>query len=149
MLHLMRWAVVRIPSSLRSRLGLRPRLVRRSILGREVLVLDGSVREKADYDDAWCLACAAHSRIVFDVGSNVGQAALPMLLTGVPELVVLIDANPQALAYAAENIFRNGLWRHSQFVCAFVGATGGDASLLDCGHRCGRELLSATCCYGG
>ncbi|MGQ9525956.1 MAG: FkbM family methyltransferase [Armatimonadota bacterium] len=63
--------------------------------------------------------------MVFDVGANVGQMALPILVSGIPELVVLIDANPQALAQAAENVFRNGLWARTRFVCAFASDRGG------------------------
>lgn len=115
-------------AAVRTRLGLPPAWIAAQVLGRSLTVRDGSVRAKPDYDDAWCLACALHARIVFDVGSNVGQAALPMLVSGGPELVVLIDANPRALAYAAENIFRNGLWHRARFVCAFAAERGGTPS---------------------
>jgi FkbM family methyltransferase len=116
---------LRLLSAIRSRLGLPPLLIRQSILGREMVVPYGCYREKPDYDDAWRLACAMHSEIIFDIGANVGQAALTELLSDQPKMIVLVDANPEALAVAAQTLIRNNLSARARFVTAFVGSESG------------------------
>jgi methylase of polypeptide subunit release factors len=50
-----------------------------------------------------------HAEIVFDVGANVGQAALIELSSATVREGILIEANPEALSIAAETIIRSGL----------------------------------------
>src|SRR5688500_18942066 len=92
-------AVNRVTSAIRRRLGLPNRWVERRMLGRTLVVREGTLQQPhvADYDDAWLHACAQHAESVFDVGANVGQSALLMLLSGAKR-VVLVDANWQALS---------------------------------------------------
>lgn len=90
-----------------------------NILDKTYKVVKGSVRTN-DYDDAWLLALALNSNVVFDIGSNVGQASLLMLYAQNVEEVVLVDPNPLALSIAAENLILNNLSQKARFVCAFV-----------------------------
>jgi len=113
-------------SWLRQRLGYPPPMVNIELAGKRLTVRRGAVRETPDYDDAWLLACAQHARIVFDVGANVGQAALVILLSSSIEHLVLIEANPAALAIAAENLIRNQLSARANFVWAFASNTSSE-----------------------
>lgn len=54
----------RANASFRSRLSIPTPLVEAEILGRTLRVHYGSVRTSPDYDDAWLLACAFHSKHV-------------------------------------------------------------------------------------
>src|SRR5256885_16759533 len=67
---------------LANKLGLVPRRkVVASVLDRSYTVLRGSIRTD-DYDDAWLLALGLHSKIIFDIGCNIGQASLLLLYSG-------------------------------------------------------------------
>lgn len=112
---------------LRSILGRPPRLVSANVLGQAVVVREGSIRPEPDYDDAWLVACALRSSVVFDVGTNTGQAALEMLIAN-PAIteMVLIEPNVDALVVAAENLIRNAKALRTRFVAAFASATEGD-----------------------
>lgn len=107
----------------------RRRLTSESILEKTYQVVGGSTRTH-DYDDAWILALGFDSRVVFDVGCNVGQSTLLLLHSASVEQVVLIDPNPAALAIAAENLIRNGLSPRARFVCAFASETAGANVIL-------------------
>ncbi len=108
--------VARLPAPLR----------RETLLGTPLMVRDSVVRQSPDYDDAWLLACSMRARVIFDLGSNMGQAALLELASpGVTDLL-LVEPNAEALAIAAENIVRNRLSEKVRFVCAFVSDRAGD-----------------------
>jgi FkbM family methyltransferase len=95
--------------------------VTRTLIGRQLTVRDGTFTETPDYDDAWLYACAQHSKIAFDVGANVGQSAMLMMLSQGVKRVVLVDANSDALAVAADNLIRNQFSISCQFVRGFAG----------------------------
>jgi FkbM family methyltransferase len=116
----------RLRNWVETRLGVRVRRrVRARVLDRAYEVAAGSVRG-GDYGDAWLLALGAEARVVFDVGCNVGQAALLLLYWDTVEEIVLVDPNPDALATAAENLIRNGLSGKARFVPAFAGEAAGE-----------------------
>lgn len=94
-------------------------------LGRQVDVIAGAVG-KADYDDAWLVALSRDATVVFDVGCNMGQSSLLLLVPGAVRDAVLVDPNPLALSIAAENLIRNGLEARTRFVCAFMSDADGD-----------------------
>ena len=110
----------RIESSVRSRLGLPFPWVQSRLLGRQLTLREGTIRDDIDYDDAWFHACARHAEVVFDVGANVGQSALIAMLNPAVRQVVLVEANWAALSVAAENLIRNDLAERARFVCAFA-----------------------------
>jgi len=87
---------------------------------RKFRVLKGTIRKIPDKDDAWLYELAKHSRVVFDVGSNIGQSAMLMLYHNNIEKIVLIDPNPKALSYAAENLIMNDLSGKAHFITAFA-----------------------------
>lgn len=111
----------RLQAFVRRRLGMPPRLVQARVLGRELLVSDGTLRGQADYDDAWLLACALRAENVFDVGAHTGDSALLVLLSRSVKRIVLIEANSAALAIAANNLILNHVSEKAHFVSAFAG----------------------------
>lgn len=111
----------RIESRLRNRLGIPLPWVHQTLLGRELILRDGTIRDEIDYDDAWLCACVQQSKVMFDVGANVGQSSLMALLSPSIQKVVLVEANWEALAVAAQNLIRNGLSDKAHFVAAFAG----------------------------
>ncbi len=76
--------------------------------------------EAPDYDDAWILALGLHSKIVFDVGANIGKSAFLLLYGNKVQELFLLDPNPLALSIAAENMIRNNLSKHVRFINTFV-----------------------------
>ena len=119
-MSLRRSAITRALDFAERRYGLEIRRWRKTpLFGREYTVVDGTIREP-DYDDAWLRALACHSRVVVDIGCNIGQSTLLILSSPSVEEVVLIDANPRALSAAAENLIRNGLGQKARFVASFI-----------------------------
>lgn len=115
----------RIHNFLHSRIAGIPILEECQLAGKHLIVRRGTVRTSPDKDDAWLLALARHSHYVLDIGSNIGQAAMNILLSDSVKRIVLVDPNPNALSIAAENVIRNGGARPASFVCAFVSNLGG------------------------
>lgn len=89
-------------------------------LKRDYCVIRGTIRRKPDYDDAWLLACSAHSTRIFDLGANIGQASILELYSENVKELLLVDPNPKALSLAAENLITNHLIDRVRFTCAFV-----------------------------
>ncbi len=112
----------RTKSFVRRKLGFPSPLVHSRILDREFIVREGTVPSQLDYDYAWVLACALEAEVFFDVGANVGYDTLLALLSPTIKRVVLIEANPEALSVAAENLIHNQLISRAHFVPAFAGA---------------------------
>jgi len=109
----------------RLQLGIPNPLVAETILERTFVVRQGTIRRPPDLDDAWFLALAQHSKTLFDIGANVGYTALLASFSPQLESIVLVDANPNALAIATENLIRNHLEAQARFLCAFVGGGQG------------------------
>ena len=107
---------------MRRKLGFPSPRVHGRILDREFIVREGTVPSQLDYDYAWVLACALEAEVFFDVGANVGYDSLLALLSPTIKRVVLIEANPEALSVAAENLIHNQLVSRAHFVPAFAGA---------------------------
>ncbi len=116
----------RLISSIRTRLGLPPALVTRRVLGRTVRVRHGSVRDIPDYDDGWMLAMLGRATVFIDAGCNLGWLSLLSCLENAARQVVCIDANPQALSFAAENLFINGYSSRIRFVQSFLSDQDGE-----------------------
>lgn len=103
-------------------------------LGEVRRTISGTLRDKPDYDDGWLLALAYHVVSVFDVGCNIGQASCIFLSPGKVRDIVLIDANPEALAIAAKNMIMNKLSHKTRFINAFAAeSTGGRVSFFTTG----------------
>lgn len=97
----------------------RRKIVKSHLLDKEYFVRNGTIRKKADNDDAWLFNLSKDSKVIFDVGANIGQSAMLMLYHN-PEKVVLIDPNPRALSIASENIICNNLSHKCIFYTGFV-----------------------------
>jgi FkbM family methyltransferase len=98
--------------------------------GRALTLQRGSLRQPPDYDDAWFVACARHANSLFDIGANVGSDAVLALATGQIKRVALVEANPDALVVAADNLIRNGLSAAAHFVPAFASDVEGGTAIL-------------------
>jgi FkbM family methyltransferase len=96
-----------------------------TILGRNLFLIQGTYRQTPDYDDAWLLALAQEAKTVFDVGCNIGQSSLLLLLPGKVASITLIDPNTAALSLCAENLICNGLSEKARFICAFASNEDG------------------------
>src|SRR4030095_5716462 len=77
------------------------------ILDKEYQVTSNTIRTKSDKDDAWLFALSRDCKFVFDIGSNIGQAAMLMLYHPGIRKLILVDPNPSALSLAAENMIHN------------------------------------------
>jgi FkbM family methyltransferase len=95
-------------------------------LTREFRVIEGTIRDHPDKDECWLFNLAKNHKVIFDIGANIGQSALLMLYHDSVEKVVLVDANPEALSFAAENLIMNNLSARACFVPAFVSNTIGE-----------------------
>ena len=103
----------------------------------------GAAERQADYDEAWLLALAQHADRIFDIGCNIGRASLVMSYSDQVEQMLLADANPEALAIAAENMIHNGLSHKARFVCAFVSDQPGQMAILHTvGHGAAGSMYS-------
>jgi len=90
-----------------------------NLLGKQLIVTKGAIREKADQDDAWFYALATNHNIIYDIGANIGYDSLLATLKDKSKRIVLIDANKVALTYAAQNLITNQLSLNKIFI---VGA---------------------------
>lgn len=91
-----------------------------NVLDKSYKVIKGSIRSYSDNDDAWLFALGKECENIFDIGSNIGQAALMLLYHKNIKHIVLVDPNPQALSIASENLIHNNLSMKASFVCAFI-----------------------------
>lgn len=123
----------------RLQFGIPNPLVAETVLDRTLVVRRGTIRRPPDLDDAWFLALAQHSQTIFDVGANVGYTALLASFSPQLESIMLVDADPNALAVAAENLIRNHLEANARLLCAFVGGTRPGSAFLDIRHSCGWQ----------
>lgn len=114
-----------IKNYIRIRLGFPKPWERATILNRTYLVHTGTIRTPPDYDEAWLFALAHHAETMFDIGTNIGQAAFIALYPGKVREIVLVEANPKALVIAAENLIMNHLIQSSRLVCAFASDNAG------------------------
>ncbi|MBI5928558.1 MAG: FkbM family methyltransferase [Chloroflexi bacterium] len=94
--------------------------VARKIHDRGFVLRNVGLSDRIDYDDAWFVALALRSEVVFDIGANLGLTALLTTFSSTVRNLVLVDPNPMALSIAAENFITNHLSAHVHFVCAFV-----------------------------
>lgn len=104
----------------------RKRSVVQNFLNKKVRVIEGTIRDKPAQDEFWLFTLSKKHKIIFDVGSNIGQSAFLMLWHDSVEKVILIDANPEALSFAAENLIMNNFSTRAYFVPAFLSNTIGD-----------------------
>jgi FkbM family methyltransferase len=108
-------------SLLRTTLGIPQPWKRVKLAKYEFVVRDGTIRKQPDYDDAWLYALSLEARQVIDVGANIGQSAIIILLSSTVTRLLLVDPNPRALSIAMENILHNHLEERVQLKIAFVG----------------------------
>lgn len=113
-------SLARLPHAISARLDplLPPRKV--SVLGADLLVHEPIRKVDPDYDDAWLLCLISSSTAYLDVGCNLGYFTLLACALRPGIRVVGVDANPEALAFAAAHIARNGLGERANFSLAFM-----------------------------
>jgi FkbM family methyltransferase len=91
-----------------------------SLCGVPLRLIPGTMRPKADQDDAWWFYLAKHHNVIFDIGCNIGYTSLLALIQDPKRQIILVDPNPQALQKAAMNIIENCLGSRAQYLAAFV-----------------------------
>lgn len=126
----MRNAVSGIRNALWKRVRPAGALTKRLVFGHELYLHDETLTDERDYDQAWLAFLAAGSRVVFDVGANIGQSALLIALAGEEPEMFLFDPNRLALSAAAEMLIFNGLSSRVRFIPAFVDRTDGGVERL-------------------
>jgi SAM-dependent methyltransferase len=89
--------------------------------GQKIRASKGAFSRKGEKDDAWLYALSQHHSKILDIGCNIGQSSLLMLLKD-PNEILCVDPNLSALARCAENLIDNGMINRARFVNAFVGA---------------------------
>ncbi len=95
-----------------------------NFLGHPLKVREATIKlQKPDYDDAWLYACALRAETVFDIGSNVGQAAMLISLSPSVRALYLVEPNRDALIMAADNLIQNHHSDQAHFIVAFVSDT--------------------------
>lgn len=104
----------------------RRRTVNRCILNKKFRVIEGTIRNNPEKDECWLFNLAANHKVVFDIGSNIGQSAILMLYHDTVEKVVLIDPNAEALSFAAENLIVNNLSMKASFILTFLSDKVGE-----------------------
>lgn len=100
--------------------GHRYRIVNAELGGVPLRVYEGTIRLKADADDAWFVSLAKESPIIYDIGANIGYTGLLANVYAHPKEMILVDPNPLALACAADNLIMNNLSGNCRFLSAFV-----------------------------
>ncbi len=95
-------------------------------LGHEIKTVKGTIRPKADQDDAWFFYLVKNSERIFDIGANIGYTGIISALQENTKQILLVDPNPEALAIAAKNLILNNLGSKCRFYAAFVSDRAGD-----------------------
>lgn len=98
----------------------------RAFLGKEITATKGAFFRKHEKDDAWLYHLSRHYKNILDIGCNIGQSSMIMLI-GTENRMVCVDPNPLALSHCAENLIVNNLATRVNFVNAFVGEEEGKA----------------------
>jgi FkbM family methyltransferase len=122
----MKPTIQRFVQAARCRLGIGPSVVRRTVLGRDVLARYEVVHERPDHDDGWVTVLIHQCRDFLDVGCNVERNLLISTIDDPKRPMVGVEANPKALAFAAETLILNGASSRACFVLAFAGASDSD-----------------------
>lgn len=92
--------------------------------GYPILATKGAFFRAHEKDDAWLFALSRHYHNIMDVGCNIGQSSMLMLI-GTENKMICVDPNPKALSVCAENLIFNNLSTRVSFVNAFVGCEEG------------------------
>jgi len=95
-----------------------------SFLGATIFATRGAFFRKHEKDDAWLYLLARNHKNIVDVGCNIGQSSMLMLI-GTENRLICVDPNPRALTVCAENLIYNRLSSQVNFVNAFVGEEEG------------------------
>ena len=88
----------------------------RKILNNNYKVIRGTIRSKADYDEGWILFLSSKSKVVFDIGCNVGYSTLLISQSENVNNIVVVEPNPLSLSIAAENLILNDLVSNVVFI---------------------------------
>lgn len=114
----------KLNTALRLTFGLPHPMVVRTLYGKDFLLTEGCNIEPPD--SKWLQAFANHAKVVFDVGANIGQSALPILLSDAVEQIILVEANPEALVTAAKHLIMNSMSMRARFVQAAITSKDND-----------------------
>ena len=78
-----------------------------NLVGIPLLTHKGTIRKKADQDDAWLFQLMGDYDSIFDIGANIGLSSLFAKVQNSDKKILLIDPNPKALSITAKNLITN------------------------------------------
>jgi len=93
-------------------------------MGLPITATRGAFFRQHEKDDAWLYLLSRHYKNILDIGCNIGQSSMLMLI-GTDNRMVCVDPNPLALSRCAENLIVNNMATKVSFVNAFVGEEEG------------------------
>jgi FkbM family methyltransferase len=96
----------------------------RTFLDKTILTTRGAFFRKTEKDDGWLFTLSRSHHQILDIGCNIGQSSL-LMLVNTNNNMLCVDPNPNALSRCAENLIFNNLATHVKFINAFVGAEDG------------------------
>jgi FkbM family methyltransferase len=97
-----------------------------TLLGTELLCVEGSVRRPEERDDVWYRLIAENVSSVFDIGCNTGHTAMILKIANRQCRCLFVDANPAALEVCSKNLLLNNWMVNTSFYNAFVSAKSGE-----------------------
>lgn len=101
--------------------GSSPKLVNKTLFGQNITIINGTIRDLPDKDDAWFAELVLHAKVFFDLGANIGSTALIAKLVNPNLSVTLVEGNKEALSWAAKNLIYNNLIHNVSFEPVLVG----------------------------
>lgn len=92
--------------------------------GKRIIATKGAFFRQHETDDAWLFLLSRHHTSILDIGCNIGQSSM-LMLVDTDNQMVCVDPNPLALSRCAENLIFNNLAAKVHFVNGFVGEEEG------------------------
>ena len=97
-----------------------------AFLGHTYFLSKGAFLRANEKDDGWLYSLGRHKKNILDIGCNIGQSTL-LLLLGTNNRIICVDPNPKALSRCAENLIYNNLGPQANFINAFVSDKVGES----------------------
>ena len=102
------------------------RIIQDTLLGADLLCVEGSVRRPEERDDIWYRLIAENVSSVFDIGCNSGHTAMILKIANRQCRCLFVDANPAALEVCSKNLLLNNWMVNTSFYNAFVSSKSGE-----------------------
>lgn len=102
------------------------KIIRDTLLGADLICVEGSVRRPEERDDIWYQLIAENVSSVFDIGCNTGHTAMILKIANRQCRCLFVDANPAALEVCSRNLLLNNWMVNTSFYNAFVSTKSGE-----------------------